>query len=78
MKGVQTKLEEMVSHNYKGIMCKICEQRGFGILFRVAQNTKKTNYGCAKCIIQKLEEMIGSESSDENKNIQDLINNLKS
>ena len=72
-------LEEMVCHTYKGILCKICEAGRYGVLFRISYIStckKLSNYGCHKCIVKKLEEMIGN-NSDENKNIQDLINEIK-
>jgi hypothetical protein len=70
-------LEEMVCHTYKGLLCKICEADRFGKLFRLAYNTKKSPYGCHKCIVSLLESKIGSDS-DENKILQDLINQIKS
>lgn len=69
-------IEEMVNKSYKGISCKICGATGFGRLFRTAYGTKKSNYGCHKCIISLLESMIGNDS-DENKIIQDAINYIK-
>jgi len=69
-------IEEMVSHSYKGILCKICESDRFGKLFRIAYGTKKSNYGCHNCIVSLLEKSFTNDS-DENKKIQDFINKIK-
>lgn len=71
-----TVIEEMVNKSYRGISCKICEEGGFGILFRLANKTNKTNYGCYKCITNILEKSFTNDS-DTNKHCQDLINYLK-
>ena len=73
--STETKIEEMVNKSYKGINCKICTDTGFGILFRLANGTHKTDYGCYKCITDILENSFNNDS-DTNKHIQDLINYL--
>ena len=73
--STETKIEEMVNKSYKGINCKICTDTGFGILFRLANGTHKTDYGCYKCITDILENSFTNDS-DTNKHIQDLINYL--
>lgn len=70
------KLEEMISKSYKGILCKICEKDRFGVLFRIANGTIKSNYGCHNCIVSLLEKSF-TNNSDTNKEIQDLINEIK-
>ena len=74
-------VEEMVNHSYRGILCKICESDYFGVLFRLAHKTNKTSYGCHKCIVQILENLISSKSSpvyfDDKKIYQDIINYVK-
>lgn len=69
-------IEEMVNKSYKGLSCKICDEKGFGVLYRVAEKTKKTDFGCYKCIIDILENSFINDS-DENKNTQDLINQIR-
>ena len=75
--NIDTKIEEMFNKSYKGLNCKIgnCNDRGFGILFRLANGTNKTDYGCYKCITEILENSFTNES-DTNKHIQDMINYL--
>lgn len=76
--NLETKIEEMVNKSYKGLSCKIdkCNDSGFGILFRLANCTDKTDFGCWKCISDILEDSFTNDS-DTNKHIQDLINYLK-
>lgn len=79
--NTETKIEEMVNHTYKGLNCKIFHDKifhdnGFGVLFRLANKTIKTDYGCWKCITDILEKSFTNDS-DTNKHIQDLINYLK-
>lgn len=72
----ETKIEEMVNKSYKGLNCKICPDTGFGVLFRLANKTIKTDYGCWKCTTKILEDSF-TNNSDTNKHVQDLINYLK-
>lgn len=72
----EVKIEEMVTKGYKGMNCRICTDNGFGVLFRLAHKTIKTDYGCWKCITGILENSFTNDS-DTNKHIQDLINELK-
>lgn len=69
-------IEEMIYPKQKGIFCKICDEGGFGRLFRVAYKTNKTKYGCYKCTIDFLEKSFINDS-DTNKMIQDAINYLR-
>lgn len=74
--NIETRIEEMANKSYKGISCKICPGTGFGVLFRLANGTNKTEYGCWKCTRDILEKSFANDS-DTNKHIQDLINYLK-
>lgn len=69
-------VEQMVCRKYTGLLCKICESDYFGVLFRLANTTNKTKYGCHRCIVTILESMISSKSSDDNKKVQDFINEI--
>lgn len=72
----ETKIEEMITKGYKGVSCNICPNNGFGILFRLANKTIKTDFACWKCTKDILEKSFTNDS-DTNKHIQDLINYLK-